>query len=86
MTQLGEDPKAARPVAAADRRLSSRAVLTICGVKLVLAPLVSISATAWAAGAGVLGDVSALGPLFLFLLLVEPAMPSAQSLVLLLQA
>jgi len=66
-------------------RLSTRCMLVIIVTKLVLAPLVGIAGTAALAATGMLGDIYQLGPLFLFLLLVEPAMPSAQNLVVLFQ-
>ena len=51
----------------------------------MLAPLICVPGLAALIHFGALGDVSELGPLCVFLLLVQPAMPSAQSLVMLLQ-
>eukprot|EP00656_Telonema_subtile_P056085 TRINITY_DN8880_c0_g1_i7.p1 TRINITY_DN8880_c0_g1~~TRINITY_DN8880_c0_g1_i7.p1 ORF type:complete len:268 (+),score=62.99 TRINITY_DN8880_c0_g1_i7:81-884(+) len=64
-------------------RLSKVAMGLICAVKLVLTPMVAVACTIGLVKAGLFGDPAQMDPLFLFVLLVEPGMPSAQNLVVL---
>merc|ERR1712166_885506 len=71
----------AKPVA--KLRMSVRAMAVCCCVKLLLAPLVCTVGTLAVLKSGLLVDSSTIDPLLTFILLVQPAMPSAQSLVVL---
>jgi len=68
---------------AAKLRMSVRAMAVCCCVKLLLAPLVCTVGTLAVLKSGLLVDSSTIDPLLTFILLVQPAMPSAQSLVVL---
>ncbi|CAE8636774.1 unnamed protein product [Polarella glacialis] len=66
-------------------RLTGRAQLVAFAVKLVLVPLVCTGCSILLLLNGALGKPSDLDPLFVLVLLIEPAMPSAQNLVMLYQ-
>jgi predicted permease len=62
-------------------RMSIRAQLVLFVVKLLFAPLFFLCCTVALLSSGLLGKPSEIDPLLLMLLLIEPAMPSSQTLV-----